>query len=173
MAEAPRFTFRPLTRDDLALLASWLRRPHVAAWWGAPGSDDDVRREYEPELASDVAWLRLACLDGDPVGFAQIYDVMRCDPEWWRDETDPGARGIDLFLADEALLGRGLGTTMIAALVEHVFSTDPRATKVQADPSPDNARAIRAFEKAGLRRLGEVTTPDGRALLMVVERGSR
>ena len=35
------------------------------------------------------------------------------------------------------------------------------------DPDPINARAIRAYEKAGFLRQREVDTPDGRALLML------
>jgi hypothetical protein len=31
---------------------------------------------------------------------------------WWPDITDPGVRGIDQFLADEASLSRGLGSAM-------------------------------------------------------------
>jgi hypothetical protein len=29
-------TFRPLVAGDIPLLDDWLRRPHVAEWWGAP-----------------------------------------------------------------------------------------------------------------------------------------
>ena len=35
------------------------------------------------------------------------------------------------------------------------------------DPDPRNARAIRAYEKAGFHSDRLVATPDGRALLMV------
>jgi RimJ/RimL family protein N-acetyltransferase len=52
----------------------------------------------------------------------------------------------------------------------YLLWADPAVTKVQTDPSPDNARAIRAYEKAGFKRVRELTTPDGPALLMVVER---
>jgi aminoglycoside 6'-N-acetyltransferase len=34
------------------------------------------------------------------------------------------------------------------------------------DPSPDNPRAIRAYEKAGFEKVGMIDTPDGPALLM-------
>jgi len=96
---------------------------------------------------------------------------MSDDPDWWPGETDPGARGIDFFLADPARLGSGLGTAMIAAFVEMVFG-DPVVTKVQTDPSPENPRAIRACEKAGFTRVGIVETPDGEAMLMVISRPS-
>jgi RimJ/RimL family protein N-acetyltransferase len=44
---------------------------------------------------------------------------------------------------------------------------DAAVTKVQADPSPTNHRAIRCYLRAGFHEQGEVTTPDGPALLMV------
>ena len=39
--------------------------------------------------------------------------------------------------------------------------------RVITDPDPANARAIRAYGKAGFSRHREVDTPDGRALLMI------
>jgi aminoglycoside 6'-N-acetyltransferase len=31
------YTFRPLSRSDLPLVARWLATPQVIAWWGDPG----------------------------------------------------------------------------------------------------------------------------------------
>jgi RimJ/RimL family protein N-acetyltransferase len=128
-----------------------------------------VREEYGACIGSPVVQQMLACLDDRAVGFIQSYCVMGADPEWWTEETDPGARGIDQFLADGEQLGQGLGTEMVRQFLALLFE-DPRVTKVQTDPAPDNARAIRAYEKAGFQRVGLVQTPDGAALLMVVRR---
>ena len=163
------FSFRPLTHADLPLLHEWLNRPHVADWWEGPVALEHVVSTYGADIDSPVVRPLLAYRHGAPVGFAQWYRVMGADPEWWTGETDPGARGIDQFLADAEQLGRGLGSQMVRELIRLLFA-DPEVTKVQTDPRPDNARAIRAYEKAGFRRLGEVGTPDGSALLMVVER---
>ncbi len=97
-------------------------------------------------------------------------DVLM-DGGWWEDETDPGVRGIDQFLADGARLGQGLGTRMVSAFVRRLFE-DREVTRVQTDPDPHNARAIRCYEKVGFRALREVATPAGRALLMVVDRAA-
>ena len=106
---------------------------------------------------------------GNPVGFIQSYVAAESGGGWWPDVHDPGVLGIDQFLADGSQLSRGLGTGMIRAFVAYLFA-NPKVTRVQADPSPDNVRAIRSYEKAGFHRLGEVDTPDGTALLMVRER---
>ena len=45
---------------------------------------------------------------------------------------------------------KGLGTKLVRALVELLFN-DPEVTKIQTDPSPSNLRAIRCYEKRGLR----------------------
>lgn len=146
--------FRPLTAADLPLVATWLARPHVAEWWGGPLELDPGVRQF------------LAFLDAEPIGYAQSYQAVACHRDgWWLDVDDPGVYGIDQFLAGGSRLGQGLGTRMVRAFVAQLFA-DPRVTRVQADPSPANARAIRCYEKAGFHRVREVVTPDGPALLM-------
>jgi RimJ/RimL family protein N-acetyltransferase len=111
----------------------------------------------------------IALLDGKPLGYIQSYIAMGSGGGWWAQETDPGVRGIDQSIADAAQLNRGLGTAMVRAFVKKLFQ-DPQVTRIQTDPAPRNARAIRSYEKAGFRAVGKVQTPDGLALLMVCER---
>jgi RimJ/RimL family protein N-acetyltransferase len=66
-------------------------------------------------------------------------------------------------------LGQGLGTAMVGEFVQFLWR-DPAVTRIQADPAPTNARAIRCYEKAGFHSLGLITTPDGPALLMLLDR---
>lgn len=165
-----KFSFRPLAETDLSMIQEWIQRPHVARWWAEPSTLEEVRDEYRPILdgrSSTRAYI--ATLGGDPVGFIQAYVVQGSGDGWWEDENDPGARGTDQFLADAALLNRGLGTAMIKAFVQKLLD-DPCVTKIQVDPSPDNLRAIRCYSKVGFKRVGEVATPDGPALLMLYER---
>jgi aminoglycoside 6'-N-acetyltransferase Ib len=164
------FSFRPLTRRDLPLLHEWLNRPHVAEWWEGTTSFEYVEQTHGADLDSNVIWQYFARLDDQPVGYVQLYRVMGADPDWWTDETDPGARGVDQFLAHEVQLGRGLGSEMVRQFLARLLEQDPTVTKVQTDPSPQNGRAIRAYEKAGFRKLREVVTPDGPAILMGVTR---
>jgi RimJ/RimL family protein N-acetyltransferase len=114
----------------------------------------------------------IAWLEGQPIGFIQSYVVLGSGDGWWEPETDPGARGIDQFLASAEHLGRGLGSTMARAFVDELF-LDPAVTKVQADPSPENERAVRSYLRAGFQPRGAVLTPDGPALLMVRYRPSQ
>ena len=57
---------------------------------------------------------------------------------------------------------------MVIQFVEFLFR-DWGVTKIQTDPAPINLRAIRCYEKVGFRKVAIVDTPDGPALLMVIE----
>jgi RimJ/RimL family protein N-acetyltransferase len=170
MPESPVFEFRPLTRADLPLLHEWLTRPHVAEWWSPPPSREEVEEEFGP-LVDEQATTRpyIVWADGTPVGYIQSYVAMGSGEGWWPDERDPGVRGIDQFLAHFDQLGRGLGTAMVQAFVQRLF-TNPRVTRIQTDPSPENGRAIRCYEKAGFHTVREIDTPDGPALFMICDR---
>ncbi len=79
--------------------------------------------------------------------------------------------GIDQFLGDGERLDRGLGTAIVSQFAARLFE-DPSVTEIRLDPRPDNLRAIRCYEKAGFRAVGPITTPDGPALWMILERGA-
>jgi RimJ/RimL family protein N-acetyltransferase len=167
---AETISFRPLAASDLAMLYEWLHRPHVLEWWGDPGTYAELEHDYLPHT-TDESTTRgyITLFENEPIGFIQSYVVIGSGDGWWEQETDPGARGIDQFLANQEQLGRGLGRAMIHAFVNQLFQ-DPVVTKVQTDPSPENERAIRCYRRVGFVDVGEVVTPDGLALLMVKER---
>jgi RimJ/RimL family protein N-acetyltransferase len=164
--------FRRLAMADLPMMHEWLQRPHVAEWWSPTPSFDEVVTEFAPRTQCGYRDQGYIALDGSrEIGYIQSYVVKGCGGGWWEDEQDPGARGIDQFLADADCLGRGIGTAMVRAFVARLFA-DPSVTRVQADPDPSNIRAIRCYERAGFHAVGEVDTPDGRALLMTCTRAT-
>lgn len=154
------------------MLAEWLTRAHVAEYWGEPSSVEELRADYlAPEREDPSTEAFIVSFDGRPIGFIQVYTVAGCSGGWWPDETDPGARGIDQFLAEADDLNKGMGSAMIRAFLTRLFASAD-VTTIQTDPDPKNARAIRAYEKAGFVREALVDTPDGRALLMRCTRQS-
>ncbi len=171
-AIAKHVTFQPLTASDLPVLHAWLQRPHVAEWWGHPHTLQAVEAEYLPVVrGQSTTRAYTAWLNGQAVGFIQSYVVLGSGDGWWEQETDPGARGIDQFLCNANQLNQGLGTAMVACFCNTLLA-DPAVTQVQADPSPGNLRAVRCYQRAGFQPVGEVTTPDGLAMLMVKTRAS-
>jgi AacA4 family aminoglycoside N(6')-acetyltransferase len=173
--QSSAISLRPMEEDDLSLLHLWLQRSHVIEWWGGEDARldfDQVREKYLPRLKNpEPVTSYIAMLDGTPIGYAQSYIALGCGEGWWEDETDPGVRGIDLFLSEGNQLSQGIGTKLVQALVRHLF-TDQGVTKIQTDPDPRNLRAIRCYEKAGFRAVRTIVTPDGLALYMVQERNT-
>ena len=122
-----RFDFRPLTREDLPLLFEWHERPHVLEWWNSYPSIDVLQADT---LESD-AHAFLAYADGRPLASIQWYP---CEENG----------------ADPDSIGRGVGTDLVTQFVDFLFS-DSTVRAVIVDPTPQNARAIRCYEKAGFR----------------------
>lgn len=167
-----QFRFQPLADEHLEMLAEWPTRPHVAEYWGTGDSADELRADYlAPDRDDPATEAFIVSLDDRSIGFIQVYIVAGCSGGWWTDETDPGARGVDQFLAHANDLNKGLGSAMVRAFLTRIFA-EPTVTSVQTDPNPENPRAIRAYEKAGFVKDRVVNTPDGQALLMRCTRES-
>lgn len=67
--------------------------------------------------------------------------------------------GVDLSIADSANLSKGLGTAVLKAFLKRLIDDGHRTVII--DPDASNARAIRAYEKAGFRPLKFWPDPDG------------
>ncbi|MEO7359554.1 MAG: GNAT family N-acetyltransferase [Gemmatimonadaceae bacterium] len=140
-------------------------------WWGSADPMAEVAEFYAASITESVPhWCYIAEWNGEPMGFIQSYTPAEFhEGGWWLDEHDPTVRGIDQFLANGDQLGQGLGTSMVRAFVAKLFE-NASVTRIQTDPAPGNARAIRCYQKAGFHMHAEIDTPDGRAWLMCCER---
>jgi aminoglycoside 6'-N-acetyltransferase len=135
---------RAMAADDLPLVASWLREPHVARWWLA-----DITAEAELEQLServsgtgDQATQMLTILErgrhtgdgGRRIGWCQWYPCLAYPAEADALGAPAGDCGIDYAIGEPAAVRRGLGTQLIAALV---------------DPDARNAASRRILERNG------------------------
>lgn len=153
-------SFRPVEQGDLPLLAQWLARPHVERWWGDPAKAIASTERNLSDPAVDCFVMRL---DGHDAGFLQSYD-----PHAWTGhpfaDSPAGTRGLDMFIGEAGLVGRGYGSCATRQFVDHLFQVGVPEARI--DPHPDNVAAIRAYEKAGFVAYAERPTLWGLALLM-------
>ncbi len=155
------YVFRPMTAEDLPMVRAWIATPDVAPWWDG---DDD----FQEALADPDTRPWIVSFEGRPFAYMQDYD-----PHAWPGHPfsflPPGSRGIDQSIGVPEMIGRGHGSAFIRQHVERLFAEG--APAVGTDPHPDNARAIRAYEKAGFVRGEERDSDWGRCLLMTRFRG--
>jgi len=154
------YAFRPLTREDFALLASWLRQPHVARWWNHETDPAAIERDFGAtvdglEPNEDLLVLR----DGEPIGLVQrsrLRDSPAYLAEFAAVVTVPdGAVTIDYLLGEPTTIGRGIGTAMIRAVVDDSWRRFPDAPAVVVAVVATNVASWLALERAGFTRVGE------------------
>jgi len=150
-----------MTADDFTLVRRWLSEPHVTRWWGEPDEQFGLISGDLDQQAMDQ--FIVACGD-HPFAYMQCYD-----PTAWccsgLGSQPAGTRGIDQFIGETDMLDCGHGSAFIRVFIDRLLTTG--TPRVVTDPDPANARAIRAYEKAGFQKDRLVDMVDGQALLMV------
>lgn len=154
-------TFRSLTLDDLGCLCEWLGRDHVSRWWGAPPTYEQVVEEYAPAIEGrDPTDSYVIVTDGRDVGFIQTYLVDDYPEHASLVAAGTEAAGLDLFIAEPDLIGRGLGTEAIRSFASSIVFARTETRACIADPDVRNLASIRAFENAGFVRVRDFVDPD-------------
>lgn len=169
-----------LMRDEDAeyeRLARWRNQPHVRAWWDPddpPLSAAAAREEHRASVLGESPD-RAAVIEfaGVPVGFVQFYPWAPYADELRRMEVSvpEGAWSLDILVGEPDMVGRGIGSRAVRLLCDHMLSRGASAVVFGVDV--DNARARRAYLKAGMRETVEYTDLDVRdgqrirAVLMV------
>jgi aminoglycoside 6'-N-acetyltransferase len=144
-----RVLLRPGRPEDADKLVRIRREPEVARRWGNADIEEEAR---EGLIGTEEGFV--VEVDGEVVGAIQ-----------YGEEDDPMYRhaNMDVFLATSRH-GQGIGTEAIRLLARHLFE-DRDHHRITIDPAADNAVAIRAYEKAGFRRVGIMRSyergPDG------------
>jgi len=163
-------TFKPLQKSHFPLLLHWLETSHVKAWW-----DQDVK--WTPELIKErfgsyvhgFKRLKLkdrviekpmhafiVCLDNKEIGYIQYYNAYDFPPEegYEMENLPINLAAVDVFIGDPGSISRGIGPLLLDTfLKEHVFN---EFDAVFVDPDTVNTQAIRAYEKAGFKKIKTV-----------------
>ena len=142
---------RAMEVGDLATVARWLAEPHVSRWYVAGSSVEreieDLRRSAAGEQAVHAL---MVSHGGVAVGWCQWY-LCHDDPEWAKDiGAEPGDVGIDYAIGSPAHQNQGIGTKVIAELVNAVRAVHPGAS-ILADPDEQNKASRRVLEKNGFQ----------------------
>ncbi|MFV0358483.1 GNAT family N-acetyltransferase [Tropicimonas sp.] len=145
MTGSGHYSFRAAGVDDLDLLRSWQAAAHVRRWWG--NTDQFDREKLDDRRVS--RWI--VSFDGRPFAYMQDYAVHGWGGHHF-DYLPEGSRGIDQYIGESDMIGRGHGTGFIGQRLRALFRLG--APVVATDPHPENAHAIAAYRKLGFRIAG-------------------
>jgi aminoglycoside 6'-N-acetyltransferase len=157
------YAFQPMTSGHLPMIRRWLETPEVVRWWGQP---DEQYNLVSGDLDHPDMDQFIVAMGDRPFGYIQCYSLST-----WNQGFGPqpeAARGIDQFIGEPDMIGHGHGSDFIRQFADRLLAQG--VPRIVTDPDPDNARAVRAYARAGFERDRIVETPDGPVLLMVRNR---
>jgi aminoglycoside 6'-N-acetyltransferase len=157
-----RVAFRSLAADDLHALLHWLADPDVHRWYDEGELTlANITARFTPAIdGSEPTHGFLIVIDGQPAGYIQAYAIGD-HPDYQRQlDIDPRAVATDLFIGDAAFRNRGWGAVVLAAFLDRVVFREMGAALAMIAPDPANARAIRAYERAGFQWVKTVPVVD-------------
>jgi aminoglycoside 6'-N-acetyltransferase len=135
----------PFAARHLAVLARWLREPHVAPWYAHP--EDDLAWAASPPVGgaqaivatgeNEIGYLRWRRVD------REVLDALGLD------EIPAGSVDADILISAEGV-GVGAGPAALRALID-LLRRDASVPLIGLTTEIQNHRAHRAFERAGFR----------------------
>ncbi len=160
------FQFAPLDSSDLPGLSIWLARPHVARWWREPFDLVSVEQNYGPLAGGlDTTEGFIVHFGGRPIGYVQRYLIDE-NPNWQetirRAIGQARGIGIDYFIGEPGLVGKGLGRRLISGFVAESWNRYPSAERIVVAVQQGNVASWKALEASGFRRVweGELASSD-------------
>lgn len=150
MLRGPRVTLRPWTRDDLPALRRWHNDPEVMQYWGERAALVPEGM-FERDLAPDGRFTKFAengyfCIcDASGRAIGRIEYEGLCLPQ--------RAAELSILIGEKDAWSKGYGSEAITVLLDYLFN-EMGAHRVWLAVLATNARAQRAYEKAGFVREG-------------------
>jgi len=133
--------FRP--EHDLALVSTWVGRPHVTRWWGEP---DDALAKLRTHDAETVA---LISLDGRPVGLLCWQKPTSLElSQAGLSDLPSDLIDVDIMIGEPDAQGRGAGPEALRLLFGRLRAQGVAFAGVATELA--NRRAMSAYAKVGL-----------------------
>lgn len=167
------FKFKSMTKEDIPLFLEWAKKEHVRSVWffGAYETPDYIYKKVEGN-GYDYPFIILC--DNVPIGYIQYsdlyaYKTLSKELKGVFTNEPPGSYCMDLFIGEEAYLNRGFGTQIVQQFSNWLL-LEKKAKRVLIDPSIENIRAIRCYEKAGFVPIRK--THDGTCEVLILEKNN-
>ncbi len=149
------------TMEDYVAMREWFLEPELQEWvWCDEKGEPPVPLEriiekYGGRVKNPVDVFPYFILrDNEPIGFIQYYI------------QDAETIGLDMWIGTVAERNRGYGAEALRQMVQLIHEKHPSVKELFIDPEVENVRAIKCYQNAGFKNMGEFIDEEGDRCLM-------
>lgn len=151
MIQTDELNIRAMSESDYPYMAKWLNDDLVIDYYGPRLTLEEVIAKYGPRINKEHYVLPCIVEYKDkPIGYIQYYRTPKDQLEIYGYSVEESIYGIDQFIGETELWGKGIGTQMISGLLG-CLSSKNGVSKVVLDVKSTNLQAIKCYEKCGFR----------------------
>ncbi|MHC0039388.1 GNAT family N-acetyltransferase [Pseudoneobacillus sp. C159] len=156
MIQSDELLIRYMTSYDYNVMVTWLNNQKLLEFYEEPPSNlDMVKQKYGPRVEGrDYVKSCIVEYQNQPIGYIQYYEIQDEDLHTYGFAKNQNIFGIDQFIGETELWGKGIGTKMIKLMLNHL--TNIGASKVVLEVKKNNTRAISSYIKCGFRQSKEL-----------------
>ena len=143
---------RLMNANDFEMMVKWLNDEKVLQFYEEPPTDlNRVIKKYGPRIeGTHYVTPCIVELNEQPIGYIQYYEIQEEELKSYGYAANQGIYGIDQFIGETYLWGKGLGTAMIRMMLNYL-STTKNASRVMLEVKKSNMRAIASYKKCGFK----------------------
>jgi aminoglycoside 6'-N-acetyltransferase len=157
MIEKDNLLIRLMNHKDFDVMVKWLNDQRVLEFYEEPPSNlDKVKEKYGPRI--EGKHYVIPCIveyKNQPLGYIQYYEIQEDELKKYGFTSNQNIYGIDQFIGETKLWGKGIGTSMILLMLNYLRSKG--ASKVVLEVKKINIRAIKSYKKCGFKKTKEIS----------------
>jgi len=150
--QGEKVALRPMTVEEMPLFFEWATQSDGSAYWYGEMYGDriptrekffqDWKRHYFDGTEPEKGRCFVILVDERPIGQVNYNEI---DP-------DDRSTELDIIIADDTDKSKGYGSDAVRTLARHLFE-NMGVRRCWIEAAEENPRAIKAYEKAGFRRV--------------------
>lgn len=151
MIRKSNLTIRAMSESDYSYMAKWLNDDLVVEYYSPRLTLEEVIAKYGPRINNEH--YVMPCIveyKDEPIGYIQYYRTPKEQLEIYGYPVEESVYGIDQFIGEPSLWGKGIGTQMISSLLDYMNSR-LGVKKVVLNVKSSNNKAINCYKKSGFR----------------------
>ncbi len=157
MIQKDGLLIRLMHSNDFEVMVKWLNDEQVLEYYEEPPSDiERVIKKYGPRV--EGKHYVTPCIiehKEKPIGYIQYYEIQKGELKSYGYTTNQRIYGIDQFIGETHLWGKGIGTSMILMMLHHL-SINKNASRVVVEVKKSNGRAISSYKKCVFREIKDL-----------------